>query len=100
VVGFVFDPAGVETVLKDLRQLHQDLLTDVDMARPLVEVTGPGREPASWRMANAAVLSGEAFQTHNVQLRTFVQQYITALVAARDEYLRRDEDARDQFERS
>ncbi|ONI92210.1 hypothetical protein ALI22I_05330 [Saccharothrix sp. ALI-22-I] len=99
MAGFVFDPAGVEAVLEDLRKLRDDLLEDVSLARYLVEVTGPRGVPASELMTNSARFSGEMFRVHNEELRSFVDRYIGKLTASRDEYLRADENGRDEFER-
>lgn len=96
---FVFDRDGVEAVLGDLRRLREDLVADLGIAQRLVEVVGPGDEPASELMANAARSSGKAFQTHNKDLLSFVDRYIVALTASRDQYFHADENGREQFER-
>lgn len=99
MAGFVFDPAGVEAVLEDLRKLREDLVEDSGLVRHLVEVTGPKDVPASELMASPARSSGVVFRTHNEELRAFVDRYIDKLTASRDEYLRADGNGQDRFER-
>jgi hypothetical protein len=96
MTGFVFDPAGVEAVLKDWYELKEELRFDKELAEPMIHVVGPGEEPASWSMAMRAAMSGACFLRHNKEMRAFVDQYIAALTASRDEYLSADEAARDE----
>lgn len=97
MTGFVFDPADVEAVLKDWYSLREELREDEKLARPMARVVGPGEEPASWAMARLAAMSGFSFLRHNKEMRAFVDRYIAALTASRDEYLSADEAAHDDM---
>jgi hypothetical protein len=99
VVGFVFDPVGVEAVLKEWRVLQEELRRDEELAMPMVGVVGPGEEPASWLMARRAALSGASFLHHNMAMRAFVDRYVAALTASRDEYLSVEDTVRDSYPR-
>jgi hypothetical protein len=99
MAGFVFDQAGVKAMLKEWRALREELRKDEELAMPMVQVIGPGEEPASWRMARRAALSGASFLRHNMAMRAFVDRYIAALTASRDEYLSVDDVVRDSYPR-
>jgi hypothetical protein len=99
MTGFVFDPAGVEAVLREWQALRDDLCEDTNLAVELANVVAPGHETASWDMARHAVRSGEAFQRHNMAMVEVVGQYINALTAARDDYLATEAAAGDAYRR-
>ena len=99
MTGFVFDPAGIESALKDWHALRDELTTDQRIALPLAQVLGPGEEPASWGVSRQAARSGASFLRHNAELRTLVDQYIAALTASRDDYLAAEAAGHDTFAR-
>jgi hypothetical protein len=99
MAGFVFDLNGIEAVLKDWEELGRELDEDKRIAAPMIDVVGPGDEPASWRVERRAEMSGVGFLLHNVEMRRYVNRYIEALTASRDAYLRSDESGRGSFTR-
>ena len=83
--GYKFDADQVDGVIKQWEDLLHDLRQDKALADQVAEVKPPGDEVASKRFVHdGAGPSGRSLQDENQKMIDYVNNYITALRAAKN----------------
>jgi|GEM_PF-5530252 len=98
--GYVFSPEEIDGVIKQWEDLRAQLEEDLNQAKAVADVDGPGREFASGDFESAARPSGETLLDQTKRMSDYVNNYIQELRKARDGTQAQDEQAEEDVEKT
>ncbi|MDT8910491.1 hypothetical protein [Amycolatopsis sp. PS_44_ISF1] len=94
--GYKFEANEVDSVIKQWQDLLDDLNTDLKQARTIAEVRRPADEPASNDFIDkGANPSGTTLLEQHQRMVQYVNNFITALKAAKNKITVAEQEARD-----
>jgi len=96
--GYVFSPEEIDEVIKQWEDLRDQLEDDLNQAKVVADVDGPGREFASSDFESAARPTGRLLVEQTKRMSDYVNNYIRALKDAKNRTQAQDEQAEEDVE--